>query len=521
MAKILILGTGLSRSKKPGMAIPAVVLFRQLCLLDVGNDVQIIGLDKIADVKKNELNIRSSEIVIINSLSTLLHDGSDLLLKLLISKKIFLYLHETEYVLEYSEKTSPQKMSAFWRALPHMGLLCSTRQQQDFYRKLGLVNTAVIYNSLNLNPAYGWRRERILGDEIRVVMIGSIQRRKGSAFFDQVANLLTQSDQRYKFTWIGGRTDREDGDYEFSGCVEWVQHISSEDIYSVFAQTDVFFLSSIDDPLPLSATEAAAAGLRVVAFEGTGTHETLSGNPGYVSFSTYSPEHAAEAIKKSVSIFPKNTDYSKVAPLFSSQSFANKAWREISMLIDKIPTFDWDAEHASEVRKMAGSEMDVVSPLLIAYGLPALLPNDVTSWLSQVKQSLDLNKARALVDEYSEQTRELYGFEVLGVAKLLLICESYKRCLEFLLPRIHSGVPVNSSVAITLAALNGLQKKGAEGDFLTSWVMPRILGRIRVESHKSFLYEYAAKVMMELGYSLLAERYAKRANDLSPAIRVN
>ena len=148
MGKITILGTGLTRSKKPGMAIPAVVLFEQFLLLNTGNAIQIIGVDDLEAVTKNKQNILSSDIIIINSLSTLLNNGSELLLKLLRKKKVFLYLHETEYVLDYSDKYYQQRMSIFWRSLPNIGLLCSTQQQQDFYHRLGLTNTSVIFNSL-------------------------------------------------------------------------------------------------------------------------------------------------------------------------------------------------------------------------------------------------------------------------------------------------------------------------------------------------------------------------------------
>lgn len=196
MSIITILGTGLARAKKPGMTIPAVVLFEELEKYRTEHTIQLIGLDNSSQIRYKRSQILSSDIVIINSLSTLLQDGSELLLELLASKKVFLYLHETEYVIDYSINTHSHKMSIFWRALPYIGILCSTQRQQAFYQNLGLDKSAVIYNSLRFSSAYSWGRQRCVSSEIRVIMIGSIQMRKGPALFDQVANMLTTSDPR-------------------------------------------------------------------------------------------------------------------------------------------------------------------------------------------------------------------------------------------------------------------------------------------------------------------------------------
>lgn len=511
MRKIVILGTGLNRAKKPGMAIPAIVMYEQMSLLDTGCEFKILGFENTNHARAHASIIKSSDIIIINSLSTLLNDAGGQLLNLLKSKKIYLYLHETEFVLEYSDLQNPQRMTAFWKSLPYMGLLCSTEQQRLFYQKLGLKNTAVIYNSLNLNPSYTWRRKRVLGDVVRVVMIGSIQKRKGNRLFDQVANILSKSDRQYKFTWIGDKTNREDGNYQFTKCVEWVERVSAEEIYDVYLNADVFFLSSVDDPLPLSATEAAASGLRIVAYEKTGTYEILSDCTGFVSFSDYSPECAAEAIEKAIEDFPDKTDYTNISRFFTPTEFARRAWYEISKLESKIPIFKFEPEQFS-----LDYLLDVIadggcSPRLIAYSLPLNGLMEQPDQLSRLRSKLNLNKVMEVADKYRvSQLDTLHGLEITCAAKLFLICEKYKRAIDIVIYGLSHGVTLNSGLIITNLALDNMQLRQTRANLLGNWILPMTLKRLKSTKNKAILYDYAAKLFRKEGYCFIAERFANR-----------
>jgi len=65
-------------------------------------------------------------------------------------------------------------------------------------------------------------------------------------------------------------------------------------------QAQIFFLSSIDDPCPLSAIEAMQSGKQCVAYKATGTAELIEGVPGCVTFDEYSPEAALAAIARAL-----------------------------------------------------------------------------------------------------------------------------------------------------------------------------------------------------------------------------
>lgn len=105
---------------------------------------------------------------------------------------------------------------------------------------------------------------------------GTISWRKGCDLFVQAAIQLCRAhpDNAVHFIWVGGKEDgtlfhQIDNDVKNAGLsdrIHWLGESSSpQDAYSA---SDVFALTSREDPFPLVAIEAATAGLPIICFEG-------------------------------------------------------------------------------------------------------------------------------------------------------------------------------------------------------------------------------------------------------------
>ena len=74
-----------------------------------------------------------------------------------------------------------------------------------------------------------------------------------------------------------------------------------------------FFLSSIDDPCPLSALEALNAGVGCVAYEQTGTAELIQGFLGCSIYRDYNPEAALFAIEEALQSDSQHTKQNRTS----------------------------------------------------------------------------------------------------------------------------------------------------------------------------------------------------------------
>ncbi len=82
---------------------------------------------------------------------------------------------------------------------------------------------------------------------------------------------------------------------------------------SVFIRdADLFFLSSIDDPLPLACLEAMALGKRCVVYRKTGISEMLSGIRGCAVYDEYSIDAAMAALQHAFAEEPDSTSLGRL-----------------------------------------------------------------------------------------------------------------------------------------------------------------------------------------------------------------
>jgi hypothetical protein len=127
-------------------------------------------------------------------------------------------------------------------------------------------------------------------------MVGTQQPRKGVSLFSQVADLAQAAGLPARFHWYGAPVAIGRDEYRSPHAV-FHSHASPDRIERILSQARLFFLSSMDDPLPLGALEAIAAGIPVVASRSTGIAEIIDAFGNGAVFSDYTPAAALQAIR--------------------------------------------------------------------------------------------------------------------------------------------------------------------------------------------------------------------------------
>jgi glycosyltransferase involved in cell wall biosynthesis len=228
--------------------------------------------------------------LLVNGLGTLAR--WHVLMICLMRKDVRIYLHETGYILDQFQRQSPLRYRFVSKILRHNPVLCVSKQAEAHYReRFGSTHTHVVYECPgDVEPL------PLDQSKTHIVMVGSINERKGVELFSQVADLASEAHPDWQFHWIGSKATTSQL-YQ-SPKVLW--HGWQWNPRDIVGKCDVFFLSSIDDPCPLAALEALHMGIRCVAFHGTGTAELIHGIPGCEVFSDYNQNDAFVALKKSI-----------------------------------------------------------------------------------------------------------------------------------------------------------------------------------------------------------------------------
>jgi glycosyltransferase involved in cell wall biosynthesis len=207
-------------------------------------------------------------------------------------KDVQVYLHETEHALDNCRSVRPLRYRLISRILSRNPVLCVSNKAAETYReRFGTKRTNVVYECPGHSPDVKLDPARI-----HIVNVGSLNKRKGVDLFSQVADLAKERHPDWQFHWVGGIATL-DQLYQ-SPAVKW--HGFMWNPGDVARQCRLFFLSSVDDPCPLSALEALQAGLGCVVYKETGTAEIIEGLKGSGVFQSYSPESALLEIERAL-----------------------------------------------------------------------------------------------------------------------------------------------------------------------------------------------------------------------------
>ncbi|XHR26761.1 MAG: glycosyltransferase [Chthoniobacteraceae bacterium] len=214
----------------------------------------------------------------------------------LLRKDILIYLHDTEYMIDAFARDFPWKFLLFRLIIRRNPVLCVSRQMQEYYRtELGARQVHVIREALAISA-----KPNFEAGYCHIVMVGSMDERKGVKFFSAVAEEASAQRLPWKFHWVGGVASQTLG--LLAERVRWWGW--QEAPYEFVSKADLFFLSSLDDPLPLACLEAMAQGKRCVVYRKTGIAEMITGIRGCAVYDDYSVASAIHAINQVIEQLP-------------------------------------------------------------------------------------------------------------------------------------------------------------------------------------------------------------------------
>ncbi|MFD7131321.1 glycosyltransferase [Streptomyces sp. NPDC059894] len=313
---------GLGFSYVTGVAIP-VLTYTQALLAQSPVDVRYFDLGAYSRAEDVMADLEGAEVVLVNSLAPFWRSplANELVQALRdAGKSVVLYAHETEYVMNFEGGQHTLRHQEMLTLLPKLKVLCVSTAQADMFRQLGVSDPVVVYNTVP-RDTHRARARRTPGERPRIVMVGSMQDRKGLDLFSRVAELAYAQGLPWRFAWIGHKTWRINASTLLSDRVEWMGALSRDRVREELAASDVFFLSSVDDPMPLSVVEAVQQRLRTVTYHRVGSREVLEGVPGYRSFAEYTPEAALDALRRVLDEEVSETEYRDVEELFDIPAF--------------------------------------------------------------------------------------------------------------------------------------------------------------------------------------------------------
>jgi glycosyltransferase involved in cell wall biosynthesis len=218
----------------------------------------------------------------------------------------FIYWHETDWVLDRQAEDDPggARRVAHVAADPAtVHLAVSEACRSSLQERFGEVEPIVVYNC-TVVPAPFDRPVRPAEPPL-VVNLASIQARKGTDLFVETAIKVCRQHPTVEFMWLGG--GRPFGTWqreiEHAGLGDRILFPGYVDSgHLILRRASLLFLSSRDDPFPLSVLEAMCLGRTVVTFDVGGAPEALAGQGHLVP--AFDTDRAASTILTCLSKAP-------------------------------------------------------------------------------------------------------------------------------------------------------------------------------------------------------------------------
>jgi glycosyltransferase involved in cell wall biosynthesis len=321
---------GANFGRDVGLAIPVMTLASALAASGRGT-VRYVDTRAFGTLAQYRKWTSPNETLVVNGLESL---SSAPALRRLVTERlergdsVFVYVHLTEAGLDRERKRRAGELEAALRVLRRCTVLCVSEYQASLFRGLGAADTVVVYNtspSLAATvPRPAQTAPRADPGGPRIVMAGTLQERKGVDLFSRVADLAAERHPDWRFEWAGAARGPLPADLRRSERVTWHGRLDRDRLEALLGSSDVFFLSSRDDPMPLAAVEAIGLGLRVVSYRRVGIFEILDGLDGFASFAEYDPEHALAALEAALASTPDPAVWQSVRTRFTPESFTER-----------------------------------------------------------------------------------------------------------------------------------------------------------------------------------------------------
>lgn len=266
--------------------------------------------------------------------------------------KVITYVHELQKSIE---RWAPgQIMEATTKYSDHfIAVSAPVLENLVTTHKIRNINISLIHpyidiesTKLTTDDTYSLRAElSISDDDIVIIGCGTTDWRKGPDLFVKTATELLKKRKSLKFVWIGGSANSEleilkkmiieakaESHIFFVG-----EKINARQFFQI---GHLFFLSSREDPYPLVALEAAAAGMPIVCFANTGGMPSFVGKDcGIVIESQdakYTARHMEKLIKnrKQILVLGKNAR-DKVIKLHNSIQGSQQVYNLASSILSQ------------------------------------------------------------------------------------------------------------------------------------------------------------------------------------------
>lgn len=319
---ILILGTDFSY--KTGVAYP-ITNYANYMKSCGGANIKFLQVKTGMDPDYIINYASKFSYIIINSLAFFFrYNDAATVANSLKNKFLYVYAHETAYTIQEAKKEHRLRFDNFSKIARGLFYLCVSQSQKDLFISYGWTKAVTIYNCIDISDHLVKAKSISKNNDEtkKIIMIGSVQERKGVELFSRVADTAHKLGLPYKFMWVGGLTPKISPTTQLSDHIQWLGHKEREEALKIVQESDAYFLSSIDDPFPLSLLEAAFFNKRIISYLKVGSYEAFSGVKGYQNFDRYEPNSALEAINKVFEIPDDKIQVSTVIRYFLPSYFA-------------------------------------------------------------------------------------------------------------------------------------------------------------------------------------------------------
>jgi len=239
-------------------------------------------------------------------------------------RPIILYPHETEYVFNNLKEKNKFRMFILSKILTKQTIFHVSKKQKKFFSdEYNCSKFHLIYECIN--PSEIDCVSPYQNKTLNILMVGTIQERKGVEIFSRVADHYANNMQ-IQFHWVGHET--EPISYK-SKHVNW--HGRKVNPFSYIKYCDIFFLSSVDDPFPLSVLEALFFHRKIVLYKNIGTEEIINNIDGCEIFDNYEIDSVISALER---VMEKNLDNDRVNEINRNISSVGSFVRRINQKLD-------------------------------------------------------------------------------------------------------------------------------------------------------------------------------------------
>jgi tetratricopeptide (TPR) repeat protein len=252
--------------------------------------------------------LNQCDFLLFNSAASLIlllqfEEISNTLIKLNIP--IFIYWHETDWAIEGLKIKYP-KYTEFITAFTHpfvFHLTVSDECSNAVAKFMPLSRSRIykVYNCTNI-PDEVFKNNLSAIQPPMVLNIASIQERKGTDLFIETAIKVCKKHSTVKFIWLGKEAGLDN--YNHKDGLRKIQEVGFSDRiifpgfvdnpYEYLKTASLIFLSSRDDPFPLTILEAMSCGKNIITFKVGGAPEAV-GEHGIV-INPFDTDAVAQAI---------------------------------------------------------------------------------------------------------------------------------------------------------------------------------------------------------------------------------